>query len=77
MPKPKFAIFLAAKDGMPWLPAQIKSIEEQNNINYKLFINNKNRFNIINTNENKQTIIGPLPDTGSTQTELTKYEMGQ
>jgi rhamnosyltransferase len=39
MPKPKFAIFLAAKDGMPWLPAQIKSIEEQNNINYKLFIN--------------------------------------
>jgi len=45
--------------------------------NYKLFINNKNRFNIINTNENKQTIIGPLPDTGSTQTELTKYEMGQ
>jgi len=37
--KPKFAIFLAAKDGMPWLPIQIESIEKQNNINYKLFIN--------------------------------------
>jgi rhamnosyltransferase len=37
--KPKFAIFLAAKDGMPWLPMQIESIEKQNNINYKLYIN--------------------------------------
>ena len=37
--KPKFAIFLAAKDGMPWLSPQIESIERQNNINYKLFIN--------------------------------------
>lgn len=37
--KPKFAIFLAAKDGMPWLSSQIESIEKQNNINYKLFIN--------------------------------------
>jgi len=37
--KPKFAIFLAAKDGMPTLSTQIESIEKQNNINYKLFIN--------------------------------------
>jgi rhamnosyltransferase len=37
--KPKFAVFLAAKDGMPWLSKQIKSIESQNSINYKLFIN--------------------------------------
>jgi len=37
--KPNFAIFLAAKDAMPWLPIQIESIEKQQNINYKLFIN--------------------------------------
>ena len=54
-----------------------KNIKESVKDNYKLFINNRNRFNIINTNENKQTIIGPMPDTGSTQTELSKYEIGQ
>jgi rhamnosyltransferase len=37
--KPNFAIFLAVKNGMPWLPFQIKSIQDQKYINYKLFIN--------------------------------------
>lgn len=54
-----------------------QNIKESAKNSYSLFINNRNRFNIINTNENKQTIIGPIPDTGSTQTELSKYEIGQ
>jgi hypothetical protein len=54
-----------------------KNIKDSVKDNYKVFINNRNRFNIINTNENKQTIIGPTPDTGTTQTELSKYEIGQ
>ena len=54
-----------------------KNIKNSAKESYKLFINNKNRFNIINSSENKQTIIGPTPDTGTTQTELSKYEIGQ
>jgi RNAse (barnase) inhibitor barstar len=54
-----------------------RNIKESAKNNYTLFINNRNMFNIINTNENKQTIIGPTPDTGTTQTELSKYEIGQ
>ena len=54
-----------------------KNIKNSAKESYKLFINNKNRFKIINSSENKQTIIGPTPDTGTTQTELSKYEIGQ
>jgi hypothetical protein len=54
-----------------------KNIKTSVKENYKVFINNRNTFNIINTNQNKQTIIGPLSDTGTTLTELSKYEIGR
>lgn len=37
--KINFAVFLAARDGMPWLKSQIKSILKQENVSVKIFIN--------------------------------------